>query len=225
MPEVKPSVESRRARSARNTRRRILEAAHALFVEQGYAATTIQQIAARADVAWQTVYSVFGNKPAILSAVFDVTVVGDDEPVPMMQRPFVRAIDDEPDPRAKMRIFARHVRETVERTADLYGVIESAAGTDPEIGRLWTTLQEQRRYGLGVAADRFHRAGILRPDLTPERAADLLWFFSGHWTFRELATGRGWTPDEFETWTADTLITQLLPERQAGPAQKAHYQD
>jgi AcrR family transcriptional regulator len=211
VPEVKPPAESRRARSARNTRRRILEAAHALFVEQGYAATTIQQIAERADVAWQTVYSVFGNKPAILSAVFDVTVVGDDEPVPMMQRPFVQAIDDEPDPRAKMRIFARHIRDTVERTAGLLSVIESAAGTDPEITRLWRKLQDQRRYGLGIAATRFHEAGILRPDVSVRKAADLLWFFSGHWTFRELATGRDWSADEFEAWTAETLIAQLLP--------------
>jgi len=209
-PSDTPAVESRRARSARHTRRRILEAAHALFVEQGYAATTVQQIADRADVAWQTVYSVFGNKPAILSAAFDVTVVGDDEPVPMMQRPFVQAIDDEPDPRAKMRLFAGHLRGTLERTAGILSVIESAAGTDTEIAQLWRTLQEQRRYGLGVAAARFREAGILRADLPVDKAADLLWFFSGPWTFRELTT-RGWTPDEFETWTAKTLIAQLLP--------------
>jgi AcrR family transcriptional regulator len=210
VPEVKPAAESRRARSARLTRRRILDAAHALFIEQGYAATTIQQIAERADVAWQTVYSVFGNKPAILSAVFDVTVVGDDEPVPMLRRPFIRAIDAEPDPGAKMRILARHLRETGERTAGIMTVIESAAGTDAEIAALWRTVQDQRRYGMGVAATTFHQAGILRPGLGAERAADLLWFFSGPWAFRELAS-RGWSPDDFESWIAETLASQLLP--------------
>jgi AcrR family transcriptional regulator len=209
-PPIEPPLESRRARSARNTRRKILDAAHALFVEQGYTATTVQQIAARADVAWQTVYSVFGNKPAILSAVFDVTAVGDDEPVPMMQRPFVQEIEDEPDPRTKMRIFARHIRGVLERTAGILTVIESAAGTDAEIAALWRTLQDQRRYGMGVAAGRFQQGGILRPGLSVEKAADLLWFYGGPWTYRQL-TARGWTSDEFEAWTADTLIAQLLP--------------
>lgn len=210
MPEVKPAAETRRARSARLTRRRILNAAHELFVEQGYAATTIQQIAEKADVAWQTVYSVFGNKPAVLSAVFDVTVVGDDEPVPMMQRPFVQQIDAEPDPPSKMRIFARHLRATGERTADILSVIESAAGTDPEIAQVWRTLQDQRRYGMGVAARTFKEAGILRDDLDVDRAADLLWFFSGPWSYRALVAGRGWSPADFEAWVAETLVTQLL---------------
>ena len=210
MPEVKPAAETRRARSSRLTRRRILDAAHVLFVEQGYAATTIQQIADKADVAWQTVYSVFGNKPAVLSAVFDVTVVGDDEPVPMMQRPFVRQIDEEPDPRAKMRIFAQHLRATGERTSGILSVIESAAGTDPEIAQVWRTLQDQRRYGMGAAARTFDEAGILRDGLNVDQAADLLWFFSGPWAYRALVAGRGWSPRDFEAWVAETLVTQLL---------------
>jgi AcrR family transcriptional regulator len=210
VPEVKPAAETRRARSARLTRRRILDAAHALFVEQGYAATTIQQIAEKADVAWQTVYSVFGNKPAVLSAVFDVTVVGDDDPVPMMRRPFIRQIDEEPDPRAKMRIFARHLRATGERTSAILSVIESAAGTDPEIAQVWRTLQDQRRYGMGEAARTFAEAGILRAGLDVDQAADLLWFFSGPWAYRALVAGRGWSPDNFEVWVSETLVTQLL---------------
>ena len=210
MPEVKPAAETRRARSARLTRRRILDAAHALFVEQGYAATTIQQIAEKADVAWQTVYSVFGNKPAVLSAVFDVTVVGDDDPVPMMRRPFIRQIDEEPDPRAKMRIFARHLRATGERTSAILSVIESAAGTDPEIAQVWRTLQDQRRYGMGAAARTFAEAGILRAGLDVDQAADLLWFFSGPWAYRALVAGRDWSPDNFEVWVSETLVTQLL---------------
>ena len=93
MADVKrPAPEGRRQKRARQTRRSILAAAHELFVRQGYARTTIQQIADQADVAWQTVYAVFGGKPAILSAVFDVAVAGDDEPVPVPERPFVRAI-------------------------------------------------------------------------------------------------------------------------------------
>src|SRR6478752_658798 len=145
MADVKtPAPEGRRQKRARQTRRNILAAAHELFVRQGYARTTIQQIADQADVAWQTVYSVFGNKPAILSAVFDVAVAGDDEPVPVPARPFVQAIKDADDPGEKMRIFARHLRESGIRTAGVLSVIESAATTDPEIAGLWRKLQDQR---------------------------------------------------------------------------------
>src|ERR1700746_603666 len=113
MADVKtPAPEGRRQRRARQTRRSILAAAHELFVRQGYTGTTIRQIADQADVAWQTVYAVFGGKPAILSAVFDVDVAGDDEPVPVPERPFVQAISDAGDPRDKARIFARHLRDT-----------------------------------------------------------------------------------------------------------------
>ena len=214
MPTVKPSsqkpAEGRRARSARLTRQRILSAASDLYIRQGYAATTIQQIAEQADVAWQTVYSIFGNKAAILSAVFDVTVAGDDEPVPMMQRPFVREIHEAADPRVKAAIFARHIRETNERTAGIVTVIESAAGTDPEIAGLWRKLQSQRLYGMGVAVENFQMAGVLRRDITLDRAADVLWFYTGAWAYHALVVGRGWTLDEYETWTAEVLGHELF---------------
>jgi TetR/AcrR family transcriptional regulator of autoinduction and epiphytic fitness len=202
----------RRQEKTRQTRRRILTAAQELFTRQGYATTTIQQIAERADVAWQTVYSVFRTKPAILSAVFDVAVGGDDEPVAVAERPFVQAIAEADDPRDKMRIFARHLRGAGERTADVLGVIESAAGSDPEIATLWRTLQSQRRHGMARAAEDFARQGVLRPGLGTDRAADILWLYTGPWAYRAFVTDRGWDLDDYEAWLAETLHAQL-----AGP--------
>jgi TetR/AcrR family transcriptional regulator of autoinduction and epiphytic fitness len=199
----------RRQEKTRQTRRRILTAAHELFTRQGYATTTIQQIAERADVAWQTVYSVFRTKPAILSAVFDVAVGGDDEPVAVAERPFVQVIAEAADARDKMRIFARHLRDTGERTADVLGVIESAAGGDPEIATLWRTLQAQRRHGMAMAAADLARQGALRTGSDVDRAADILWLYTGPWAYRAFVIDRGWTLDEYEDWLAATLYTQL----------------
>jgi AcrR family transcriptional regulator len=211
MADVKaPAPEGRRQKRARQTRRSILAAAQELFVRQGYARTTIRQIADQADVAWQTVYAVFGGKPAILSAVFDVAVAGDDEPVAVHQRPFVQALGDADDPRAKARIFARHLRGTSARIAPVLAVIESAATTDPEIARLWQELLDQLLRGMTMAANGFHHQGALRPGLSVARAADLLWFYAGPWAYRALVTGRGWTLDEYEAWIGDTLYTQLM---------------
>jgi len=209
--EVKAAAaEGRRQRKARQTRRRILAAATELFTRQGYTATTIQQIAEQADVAWQTVYSVFGTKAAILSAAFDVAVAGDDEPVPVAERPFVQAIRDAADPREKAGIFARHLRASASRTAGVVSVIESAATTDPEIAALWRKLRDQGLRGMTLAARGFQDQGALRPGLTIPRAADILWFYLGPWSYRVLVTERGWTLDEYETWLADALYAQVL---------------
>lgn len=211
MTDVKtPPPGGRRQRRARQTRRRILAAAQELFAQRGYTATTIQQIADRADVAWQTVYSVFKTKAAILSAVFDVAIAGDDEPVPVRERPWVHAIQDAGDPLEKMRIFGRHLREAGARTAGVLSVIESAAATDPQIAALWRTLQDQRLYGMTLAADHLQQAGALRPGLSAARAADILWLYTGPWAYRALVTERGWTPEEYETWITGTLHAQLM---------------
>jgi TetR/AcrR family transcriptional regulator of autoinduction and epiphytic fitness len=214
VPNVKPTTTSRasgsRARRALETRRRIRSAARDLFVAQGYAATTIQQIAAKADVAWQTVYSVFGTKAAILSEIFDVTVAGDDEPIPMAERPFVRHIAEARRARDKARIFAAHLREANERTADIQIVIESAAATDADMAALWKSLMDQLARGMTMAVTALRSQGALRDDLTIAQAADRLWWFAGPWAYRGLVISRGWSLDEFESWLAETLYTQLL---------------
>lgn len=205
--------ESRRQRAARQTRQRIVTAAHELFLAQGFEATTIRQIAERADVAWQTVYAVFGNKVAILSTVFDVAVAGDDEPVRVMDRPFAQTIRATADPVEKARLHARHMRETYARIAGIVGVIEAAAGADPEIAALWRKLQDQRRYGMGLAAAEMIQAAreqdraILLP---AEHAGDALWFLTGPWAYRALVIDRGWSLDEYEEWMARTIAGQLF---------------
>jgi TetR/AcrR family transcriptional regulator, regulator of autoinduction and epiphytic fitness len=219
MTDVKtPASGGRRQRRARQTRQRILEAAADLFAEQGYAATTIQQIAERADVAWQTVYSVFGTKAAVLSAVFDVAVAGDDEPVPVAERQFVQAIRDAVDPADKAAIFARHLRDSAARTAGVMSVIDAAAATDADIAELWRTLVAQGVRGMTLAATGFRDQGVLRPDLTVERAADILWLYVGPWAYRVLVAERGWTLDEYEQWLARTLCEQLLTDQKDIPA-------
>ena len=194
-----------------------MTAAGDLFGRQGYAATTMQQIAEHADVAWQTVYAVFGTKAAVLSAVFDVAVAGDDEPVPVAERPFVQAIEDAHDPREKAAIFARHLRESATRTASVMSVIDAAASTEPEVAALWRTLVGQGVRGMTLAASGFRDQGVLRPDLTVARAADILWLYVGPWAYRVFVTERGWTLDEYEQWLAATLYTQLMASQEDGP--------
>jgi AcrR family transcriptional regulator len=205
----------RRQRKALETRRRIRDAAHRLFVERGYAATTIQQIAVEADVAVQTVYAVFGNKAAILSEVFDVAVSGDDESVPVAQRPFVHEVAATPDAKRKARVLAAHFREATARSAPVQHVIEIAGTTDADMAELWNKLLGQLLTGMTMAAEALKAQGAIRPDLTVEQAADRLWWYAGPWAYHGLVTTRGWSLDEYEAWLAESLYSQVMTPRPA----------
>src|SRR5580693_9541158 len=94
-----------RDEQARRTRRAIVAAAHDLFLAQGYAATTIDGIAAAAHVSRRTVFNSAGGKAALLKLALDWAVAGDDEPVAMADRPAVKAIQAEPDPRKALMLW------------------------------------------------------------------------------------------------------------------------
>jgi AcrR family transcriptional regulator len=200
----------RRTEQARATRRAVLDAARELFVAQGYAATTIDAIAARADVSVETVYATFGNKRALLSDLIDVSIAGDDAPVPILERPWVREMRDEPDVRRRLRALARQGRLMLERWADLAEVLHGAAAADPKIADLWRRNKDQRLTGqralLRIALDgRQPRAGLTR-----EAATDVLFAVGSPDVYRTLVVDRGWSPARFERWYADSLERLLL---------------
>src|SRR5438128_4885209 len=160
----------RRREQASATRRAILEAARELFVANGYVGTTIEAIAARANVSPETVYATFKNKRSILSRLLDVSMAGDDAPVPILERSWVQEMRDEPDPQRRLRILARNGRSILERTAPIHEVLRGAAAADPQIASLWEMNKAQRAEGqrqlLGIVTER----GPLRPGLTARSA-------------------------------------------------------
>lgn len=139
-----------RAEQARATRRRIVAAAAEQFVAHGYAPTRLDQIAEQAGVAVQTVYFHFANKRTLLKQALDEAAVGDDEPVPLLDRPWVRQIHAEPDPRRVIALWQEGGRSIVERVAPLMRVVRGATGTDPELAAQWAVNQEQTRTAYGA---------------------------------------------------------------------------
>jgi AcrR family transcriptional regulator len=202
---------SRRQEQARRTRRVMLEAAHRLFLERGYSATTMPAVAEAADVSVQSVYKAFGNKAALLKAVFDVAMAGDDEPVPMVQRAVLGRVRDEPDPRRKLELYGEFVAEVAPRHVPVQLLAKAAAATDPEAAGVWERLQAERLEGLARFARALHDAGHLRPDVPVEEARDLLWTCNSPETYDLLVLQRGWTPERYGRWVAGTLIAALLP--------------
>ena len=213
-PPVKsrrPYDASRRQEQARRNRWAMLQAAHRLFLEQGYSATTMPAVAAEAGVSVQSVYKAFGNKAALLKGVFDLAMAGDDEPLPMLRRAALGRVRDEPDPRRKLRLYGEFVAEVSPRHVPVQLLARAAAGTDPEAAGVWEQLQAERLAGLTLFARALHDAGHLRPDVPVEEARDVLWTCNSPETYDLLVLQRGWTPERYGRWVAGTLTAALLP--------------
>jgi AcrR family transcriptional regulator len=204
----------RRGEQARATRRRIIDAAHLLFLQHGYAATTLQDIAVDAGVAVQTVYFHFGNKRTVLKEVMDVASVGDDEPIPLLERDWFDEIRRAPEPSRALTAWVASSRDIYKRVAPLLRVVRDAAGSDAEMAAQWATNQDQRLTAHRHLADVLADKGGLRPDLSVERAADIIFTLLSPEVFVLLTNERGWTPAEWAQWVDASLADTLLQKRQ-----------
>ena len=153
---------SGRQEQARQNRLTVLRAARRLFLEHGYAATTMAAVAGSAGVSVETVYKAFGNKAGLVKAVFDSDIVGDDEPVPLMEREFVQRNIAEPDPRRKLETYGEHLAQTLPRAGPIQLVVRAAAAADPAAAAVWAQLQQERLTGMTAFANHLDGGGHLR---------------------------------------------------------------
>jgi TetR/AcrR family transcriptional regulator, regulator of autoinduction and epiphytic fitness len=209
----RPYDSSNRARQARETRRRIVDAAARLFVRDGYAATSIAAIAEEAGVAVPTVYAGLRSKAGVLRAVVDLTVRGDDEAAPLASRAAWQTMEREADPREQLALFARLHREICDREAAVFAQLEAAAGGDPEATQLLAEHDDRRYETQTKLARSLHRKKRLRTGLTGREAADTIWTIASERTYLALVRDRGWKPEKYERWVAEQLEAALLPPR------------
>jgi AcrR family transcriptional regulator len=205
---VKPP--GRRQRKALETRRRVLDAAEALFVRDGYTATTIAVIAEAADVATQTVYAVFGTKRALLTELLALRTVGDDEAAPLRDREDWRAMEAEADPRRQVALLAAIATRIGVRMAALYDVIAAAASSDPEIAEVYRQQQLARYKDQRRVARSLGKKGVLRSGLSEVQATDIMWAIANPRTYRALVDERRWAAEEYESWLGELLASALL---------------
>jgi AcrR family transcriptional regulator len=214
VPRGSSGVRRDQART-RLARAAVVEAARSLFLERGYGATTIEAISERADVPPATVYRLFSSKHGILKSLLDVSIVGDDENVPMADRPQVRALLAERDPREQLAGFVALTAHVNAGIAPLYGVLVSAAGTDADAAGLLDALTRQRQQGQRLIARSLARAGALRPGLGERAAADIIHALLSPELYRLLVIDRGWKTERYHRWLTETLVDQLLPRAPA----------
>ena len=200
----------RRREQAAATRREILWAAQRLFERQGYAATTMEAIAAEARVALKTVYVAFDTKSGLLRALWHLLLRGDEGDAPVGERRWYREVVDEPDPERQLRLTARASRAVKTRAAALVLVIRSAAPSDPDIEALWSRIQSDFYDNQRGFVEKLYEKQALRQDLDVTRATDILWTLNHPDVWQLLVVARGWTPEQYERWFGDTVCAQLL---------------
>jgi AcrR family transcriptional regulator len=199
---------SRRAK-AEQTRMRIVDAAHHVFLEQGYHGATVAAIAKRAGVATQTVYFVFHNKPALISAAIDAAVMGPDA-VPPDETDWWAAMQSALTGHQALGHFVRGAGPLYGRAAAISEVLRAAAMADPECREIW-----EHHDGMQVAAFRqvievVAAKSPLRRGLDTATATDVLITVFGDSTYQLLTEERGWSDAQTVAWMADALPLLLL---------------
>jgi AcrR family transcriptional regulator len=210
-PAVKRRYQSplRRAQ-AQSTRLTIVEAAARLFIAQGYVGTSMDDIAAAAGVGRATVFASVGGKAALLKTAYDIAIVGDDEPIPLPQRPWAIAVRNQPEPRRMIDAYAEMITHISGRVAPIYEAMRGAAGADPEVRLVWDAMRKERRGGAAGFVGFVIARDALRADVDRKRAGDVVWALNDPALYYLLVHEMAWTPAQFRSWLAETLKAQLL---------------
>lgn len=208
----RPYRSTLREEQARATRRAIVEAGAALFVERGFAGTTVDAIAERAGVSRKTVFTSVGGKVAVLKDAFDWALAGDDEPVPLGDRPAVRDFLTETDPATAVEKWARVMSEIAGRLAYIHPALVAAADVDPEAAELNETSERNRLHGARTFVRHLREVGGLREDVSVKRGAAVAALLMDPLGYRRLVLGDGWREKEYAAWVARMAAASLLRE-------------
>lgn len=191
-----------RQRQALATQQLIVKAAEELFLDVGYGVTTIEAIAEKAGVAVSTVYAVFGSKRGILKAIREAWHQTS------QARDILAQTAHEPNLERRLEMAARAARRQWETGAVMTAIYTSAAAVDPEAAAELKLARTGRRTNLSRTVEGW--AGSLRPGLEPKRASAIFNALTVPEVYLELVKEYGWTPDEYESWLAETLKQQFL---------------
>jgi AcrR family transcriptional regulator len=211
MPEVKRKYDaSRRREQAQARRRAVVAAAKELFERDGFHLTTVAAVAERAGVSAVSVYKGFGTKAALAKAVFDLVIAGDDEPVPVAQRPEADAIRAEPDARRKIMMYTRGLAARQQRSAAVQTLIRDGGHTDQTLAAVWLQLLTERLNGMTMLARHLIASQQLRDGIELAEVRDVLWTYTAVELYELLVLGRSWPPSRYAEWIGHAITAALI---------------
>ena len=203
----RPYDRTLRDEQARATRARILESAGQLLLDGGYQHLTIAALAESAGVSVQTIYNSVGNKAAVIKAVYDVTLAGDDDPRAMSDRPEFQALAEAPDGASLMRAYAAMSRNIAERVGPLLAVL--LTNSDDDVRAFAATVEDERLRGNGTMVGHLARRFGLPPGVNRQRATDIVWTLTSPEVYDRLLRQRSWTAKEYERWLGEAMVAVL----------------
>ncbi len=195
---------SQRQEAARSTQATIIGVAKDSFLNRGFGGTTIRQVAEAAGVSQETIYKTFGGKAALLKAVYDVSLAGDDDDIPMAERPEALAVRDAQTPVAAAEAYAERARIISSRIDPLLRVLLAAAGTEAALAEFASTTDKERHVGSSFFVRHWAETGWLREDITIDQAVDAVWALNSP-QMRWLLLDHGWSDMDYTRWLADLI--------------------
>ena len=212
MTQVKRHYDaSRRREQARARRLAVVLAARDLFERDGFRPTTIAAIAERAGVSAESVYKSFGTKAAVAKAVFDLVIAGDDEPVPVAERPAMQAVRDEPDVRRKIEMFVEGLAQRQARSARVQILIRDGRHVDDSLGPIWAKLHDEGLAGMTMLGRHLLETGQLRDGIGLDEVRDVLWNYLAIDSYERLVLTQGWPLGQYSRWLASAIISATCP--------------
>lgn len=212
MTEVKRSYDaSGRREQARARRLSVVLAARDLFERDGFRLTTIAAIAKHAGVSAEWIYKGFGTKAALAKAVFDVVIAGDDDPVPVAERPAMQAIGDEPDVRRKIAMFVGGLAQRQARSAKVQILIRDGRHVDDSLAPIWAKLNDEGLTGMMMLARHLLESGQLRDGIELGEVRDVLWNYLAIDNYERLVLLQGWPLERYSDWFARGIISGICP--------------
>lgn len=213
MADVKPRKyrSELRTAQARATRQRVLKAAYELFSSQGYANTSIADVARAAGVSPETIYKTLKSKRAILSEMIDRALAGDPDAGPILESSLFSSVVAATSQRERLDRLARLSRTILERAAPIHRIIRDAATSDPEAAGLRDKHQQDRLRAQTEFVRQLIELGPLRRGMSLEEGADLYWATASPEVHYVLTRERGWSADRYQVWLGDALGALLLP--------------
>jgi AcrR family transcriptional regulator len=204
---------SGRAAAAEGTRRAILAAARKLLIERGYAGMTMAAVASEAGIAVDTIYASIGRKPELVALLVESSISGSDQAVPAEAREYVMRIRAATDAGEKLATYAAAVRTIHFRLAPIVRALREAMRSHPGLGELWQQIADRRRRNMADFAADLAATGQVRPGLSQDELADLLWTMGAPEFYSLLVKDAGWSAERFESWLADAWRRLILAER------------
>ena len=217
-PVKTPTVTARGGRQVARTEGRVIAAATRLFLERGYTATTLADVAEAADVGERTVYVRFGSKALLFKRVVDVAIVGDTLPGNVLGRDWMQLAFTAPTLDERLRATASANRQILERTGALFAVAQQAAAVEPLIAGFWQEGRRGLRHGQRAVWTRVADDGLLPAGCDLEWIVDTASVLASPETYLLTTRMLAWDLDTYEAWLVDTLRRLVAAPAPVGPA-------